>query len=140
MAIVDYNYYTGTYIGEPIAGDEFDRAEVKAERIINQITYGRAANYAALPTFQQQAIRDAVCAQVEYYALMGIDVSVNGAVSTGFTVGKVKVDGNAKVSATGAGSMICAAAITALEQTGLMNPQVETLGEPSIVGYQWGCG
>lgn len=138
MAIVDYAYYTGTYMGEPIAEADFPRAEAKAERIISQITHGRAANYAALPSFQQQAIQEAICAQVEYYGLMGIDVSIAGETSSGWTVGKVHVNGGNANKATGAVSMASPSAVAALEQTGLMNPQVETIGEPARVPYPWG--
>lgn len=137
MAIVDYSYYSTTYYGETIAESEFPRYEARAQRVINQITHGRAAHYAALPAFQQQAIKDAICAQIEYYVLNGIDVSVSGETSSGWTVGKVKVDGSNKGTASGGPSMVCAAAIAALEQTGLLNPQVPTLGDPSILPWGW---
>lgn len=140
MAIVDYAYYTGTYMGEPIAEADFPRAEAKAERIITQITHGRAAHYAALPPAYQAAIRDAICAQVEYYGLMGLDVSVAGEMSSGWTVGKVHVNGGSTNKATGAVSMVSPSAIAALEQTGLMNPQVHTVGDPPMVGFPWGWG
>ena len=78
MAIVCIEYYNNTYLGEPIATDEFQRATTRAERAVIQITHGRAANYAALHEFQQAAIRDAICAQIEYYAINGTDVAVNG--------------------------------------------------------------
>ncbi len=140
MAIVCIDYYTNTYMGEAIAPVEFQRASVKAERAITQLTHGRAANYAALPSYQQAAIRDAICAQIEYYALNGLDLSINGETgANGWTVGKVHVNGHASGSAarSGASTMICAAAIAALEQSGLMNPQVMTVGDGSF--YPWGC-
>lgn len=142
MAIVTLDYYNETYLGEPIAEADFPRAEAKAERIIAQITHGRAteANFAALPAFQQQAVKDAICAQVEYYSINGTDVSVNGETSSGWTVGKVRVDGGNKDKATGAASMICAAAVAALEQTGLMNPQVLTVGMPPQAVWPWPLG
>ena len=131
MQIVTYEYYHNVWFGEPIAGTEFARAEAKAERAVNLITYGRAAAFDALPAHLQNAVMDAICAQVEYYAIMGTDVSVNGDMGgAGWTVGKVHVNGGAGSAAakTGAASMLCAAAVAALEQTGLMNPQVETVG------------
>lgn len=137
MAIVDYSYYSTTYYGETIAEAEFPRYEARAQRVINQITHGRTAHYVALPAFQQQAIKDAICAQIEYYVLNGLDVSVSGETSSGWTVGKVKVDGSSKGAVSGGPSMVCAAAIAALEQTGLLNPQVPTLGDPSILPWGW---
>jgi hypothetical protein len=139
MAIVTYSYYTDTYLGEAVASDDFPQMDAKAERLINQITHGRASFFDALPAFQQQAIKDAICAQIEYYAVMGTDVSINGETSSGWTVGKVRVDGGIKNKETGAVSMVCAAAIAALEQTGLLNPQVPTLGEPPRLPWPWGC-
>lgn len=139
MAIVTYEYYASTYMGETIAEADFPRFEAKAERLITQITHGRAAHYAAFPPAYQEAIRDAICAQVEYYGLMGLDVSVAGEMSSGWTVGKVHVNGGSTNKATGAVSMVSPSAIAALEQTGLMNPQVFTAGDPSIFPLFWGC-
>lgn len=138
MAIVDLAYYNDVYLGEPVAETDFTRMEARAERAVILMTHGRVADFAALPAFQQSAIRDAICAQVEYYGLMGVDVSINGETSSGWTVGKVRVDGGNANKATGAVSMLCAAAIAALEQTGLLNPQVPTIGEPPVVPYPWG--
>jgi hypothetical protein len=140
MAIVTLEQYKNKYFGEPIATDEWQCANARAERAVIQITHGRAANFAALPAFQQEAIRDAICAQIEYYALNGTDVAINGENgANGWSVGKVHVNGHANgASSAGASSMICAAAIAALEQTGLLNPQVDTVGEPSRVPYPWG--
>ena len=138
MAIVTYSYYTDTYMGEPIAEADFPRAEAKAERLITQITHGRAADYAALPAFQQQAIQEAICGQIEYYGLMGLDVAIAGEMSSGWTVGKVRVDGGNASKATGAVTMVSPSAIAALELTGLLNPQVPTSGEPANVPYPWG--
>lgn len=138
MAIVTLDYYNNTYLGEPIASADFPRAEARAERLINQITFGRAANITALSEANQAAVKEAICAQIEYYALYGVDVSISGKTSDGWTVGKVRVDGGAKGSATGAATMVCPSAIAALEQTGLLNPQVATAGEPTLQPYPWG--
>ena len=138
MAIVTYEYYTGTYMGETIAEIDFPKYEAKAERLITQITHGRAANYAALPAFQQSAIHEAICGQIEYYTLMGLDVSIAGETSSGWTVGKVRVDGGSSSKASGAVTMVSPSAIASLEQTGLLNPQVVTIGEPPQAGYPWG--
>lgn len=140
MAIVCIEYYNNTYLGEPIATAEFQRATTRAERAVIQITHGRAANYAALSEFQQAAIREAICAQIEYYAINGTDVAVNGENgANGWTVGKVHVNGHANNAArAGASTMICAAAVAALEQTGLLNPQVDTIGELPRAPYPWG--
>lgn len=138
MAIVTESYYKDTYLGEPIATTDFPRAEMRAERIIAQITHGRATaeTFDALPAFQQAAVTEAICAQIEYYALFGVEISISGKTADGWTVGKVRVDGGASGKAnTGAATMACPAAIAALEQTGLLNPQVPTLGEPPLAPW-----
>ena len=141
MAIVTYKYYSETYLGEPIAETDFPRAEAKAERIINQITHGRSSNYDGLPSFQQDAVTEAICAQIEYYGLLGIDVSISGDLgSNGWTVGKVHVNGTngAWAGRNVSASMVCPAAMAALEQTGLLNPQVATFDKPgALVGWGW---
>jgi hypothetical protein len=142
MSIACYEYYIGTYMGEAVDEKDFPRMAAKAERVIKQITHGRAAHFAALPSFQQEALREAVCAQIEYYALMGTDVSVNGdSGGNGWSIGEMHLNGSASSAnkSTGAKTMICAAAIAALEQTGLLNPQVETIGEPSVIPWGWYC-
>lgn len=142
MAIVTETYYKNTFLGEPIASSDFPRAEMRAERIIAQITHGRATaeTFDALPAFLQNAVKDAICSQIEYYALYGVDISISGKTSDGWTVGKVRVDGGGSGKAkTGAATMACPAAIAALEQTGLLNPQVPTLGEPPIAPW-WLAG
>lgn len=138
MAIVSFEYYVSCYAGEPIAEDEFRSASAKAERLVNQITHGRAERFAALPAFQQQALKDAICAQIEYYALYGLEISISGKTADGWTVGKVRVEGGSGSTRTGAQTMVCPSALSTLEQTGLLNPQVETVGEPPRVPYPWG--
>ena len=64
MAIVNYAYYTQTYMGEAVAETDFPRLEARAERLISQITHGRAANYAALPVVMQEAVKTGICAQI----------------------------------------------------------------------------
>ena len=73
---------------------------------------------------------------------MGTDVSVNGdSGGNGWSIGEMHLNGSASSAnkSTGAKTMICAAAIAALEQTGLLNPQVETIGEPSVIPWGWYC-
>ena len=42
-AYVDYTYYSGTYLGTAIAQADFPRLAARAQAIIDQLTYGRAA-------------------------------------------------------------------------------------------------
>lgn len=138
MAIVTYAFYVQQYLGEPVAEDDFPRMEAKAERLINQLTHGRSSLFGDLPVFQQDAVKDAICAQIEYYSLMGTEISINGDTTggNGWTVGKVHINSRANnaQAKSAAESMLCSAAIAALEQTGLMNPQVPTIDKPPYYG------
>ena len=140
MAIVTYEYYTNTYCGEAIAECHFPQYANRATRQIINLTHGRAANFAVLPAFQQTAIQNAICAQIEYLILEGTESTVNGSSAGSWTVGKVHVDKGSSGSCAlnSATSMICAGAIAELEQTGLLNPQVPTLGDPVLLPYPWG--
>lgn len=139
MAIVSYEYYANTYCGEAIAESQFPQYANRATRQIVNLTHGRAADYATLPAFQQTAIQNAICAQIEYLTLEGKEITINGNSAGGWTVGKVRVDKGGSSNVTGATTMICAGAIAELEQTGLLNPQVPTVGSPTLLPYPWGC-
>ena len=138
MAIVSYFYYLQTYCGETIAETDFPQYEARAERQINNLTHGRAANFAALPAFQQTAIENAICCQAEYLYYEGAEVAINGTSSGGWTVGKVRVDKGSSGGISAGSTMVCAGAIAELEQTGLLNPQVPTLGDPILLPFPWG--
>lgn len=130
MAAVTFDYYTSTYIGDPsVTADDFPRMEARAEDLINQLI-----RYKTVPDMWQTAYKNAICAQVDYYAVYGIDLAVGGIASTGFTVGKVSVSGDQTMS--GAASMVAPAAKAYLEQTGLMNPSVPAAGWPRP--WLWG--
>lgn len=131
MAIVTADYYANTYHGETVAASDWDRYDARAEQTILQITRGRAVSD-SLPDALLPAVKNAVCAQIEYYVYNGIDIANAGRLSAGFSVGKVRVDSGAP---TGARSMVCPEAVAILEQTGLLNPNVDVLGRPSIM---WG--
>lgn len=130
MAIVTYEYYNNTYYGEPIAKAAFPRYELRAEELIASIT--RGADHDSLPSAFQTAYKKAICAQVEYYVLQGINVATEGA-STGdasYTIGKISVGrggSGSSAAASGGYSMIAPAARGYLEQTGLLSRHVDTL-------------
>lgn len=129
MSIVSYEYYTTTYLGELVSETDFPRYDLRAESVIKQITKGATEHFASMPSDLQEAVQNAICAQIDYFGLYGLDVAITGRAGGGFTVGKVSVSSGAEVKA-GASSIVCPAAIAYLEQTGLLNPQVDTLDRP----------
>ena len=82
-----------------------------------------------LPSLVQTLYRLAVCSQIDYLAVNGVESLYDGEDTVGFSVGKVRVDGKGKTSAGGAMSAsVSPAAISYLEQAGLMNPAVPVAG------------
>lgn len=126
--IVDYQYYADTYKGTEVDETSFPTLNAHASRIIGAMTRWQVdeTTIDRFPSIIQTLYRLAVCSQVDFLAINGVESISNGN-DTGFTVGKVKVDGKSGASAGGAMSAsISPAAKSYLEQTGLMNPQVPT--------------
>lgn len=131
MAIVSYEYYTTEYLGESVSQADFPRYDKRAESVIRNITKGATDNFESFTDGTKQAVKDAICAQIDYFGMYGVDVAITGRQGGSFTVGKVSVTNGAEVK-TGASSMVCPIAIAYLEQTGLLNPAVATVDKPFI--------
>ena len=130
-AIVDFAYYTGTYMGSEADETSFPALNAHAARVIGSMTRWQVdeSNFDQLPSFIQTLYKLAICSQIDFLSINGVESISGGEESVGFSVGKVRVDGKAKASAGGAMSAsISPAAISYLEQTGLMNPAVSVVG------------
>ena len=140
MAIVGFDYYMNVFFGETIAENEFPKYEARAEDIILLQTRGRVSedNLTSFPQRVQELIQKAICAQVEYLSIYGIDIANTGVTSGGFTVGKVSVNngGNSTADRIGAKSMISPLAINYLEQTGLLDPSVSVVDYISVIPFR----
>jgi len=129
-AIVDYTFYADTYKGSEADETSFPALNAHASRVISNMTRWQVneTTIDELPSLIQTLYRLAVCSQIDFIAINGME-SISGGNDTGFTVGKVRVDGNSKASTGGAMSAsVSPAAISYLEQTGLMNPAVPVAG------------
>lgn len=129
-AIVDFCYYNSVYMGSEADQASFPALNAHASRVIASMTRWQVdeTNFAELPSLIQTLYRLAICSQIDFLALNGVE-SISGGEEVGFTVGKVRVDGKAGASTGGAMSAsISPAAISYLEQTGLMNPSVPVVG------------
>lgn len=136
MALVSYEFYSGTYYGEPVAEADFSRYETRAEDLILGLIRKTATQAAALQADTLTAVRKAICAQVEYLYEYGMGVASYGReAGGGFTVGKVSVNEGSSAAASGARSMIAPAVYVYLEQTGLLDPAVPVAGMPA---QYWG--
>lgn len=138
MAIVDYSYYSTVFLGSEATETDFPAIEARAEDVISMMTRWAATDdtIASLPVFQQTLVKKAICAQVDYIAVNGIESMTAGNGGGGFTVGKVSVQG--KSASSGAGGvlaeLISPMAVAYLEQSGLLNPQVATGRDMPFVG------
>ena len=129
-AIVDFCYYQSVYKGSEADAASFPALNAHASRVIGSMTRWQVTseNLNDLPSLVQTLYKLAICSQIDYLAINGVD-SISGGDDVGFSVGKVRVDGKSKSSAGGAMSAsISPAAISYLEQTGLMNPAVPVAG------------
>ena len=138
-ATVDYSYYTDVYLGTEADEASFPALCARADDIVGAMTRWQvtADNIDSFPALVQTLYKKAICAQVDYFAVNGLDsiVAVSG---NGWTVGKVSVSGKSVVDTVRKGAMsdnIAPPALLYLEQTGLMNPQVPTVPEPSLIGW-----
>ena len=130
-AIVDFTYYKDTYKGTEADATSFPALNAHASRVIGAMTRWQVTseNLNDLPSLVQTLYKLAICSQVDYLAVNGVESIYDGEDTVGFSVGKVRVDGKAKASAGGAMSAsISPAAISYLEQSGLMNPAVPVVG------------
>ena len=141
MAMVDYAFYSQTYMGDVIGRDDFAKFEARAEDVVCMMTKWRvtANTIADLDELTAKLFRKAICAQADELYLNGYD-SIAGETSAGvgFTVGKVTVQGKASASAMGMGAMsgdIAPLALAYLEQTGLMNPSVPVYSHGPLAGW-----
>ena len=129
-AIVDYAYYANTYKGTEATEASFPALVAHAGRVIGAMTRWKVTEdtIGSFPTLTQTLYRLAVCSQVDFFAINGLE-SVNGGAGVGFTVGKVRVDAKQTAGASGRMSAsVSPAAVAYLEQTGLLYPGVTVFG------------
>lgn len=138
-AIVDYSYYSGTYKGTEVDQTSFPALCARASDIVGAMTRWQVTedNFGNYPTLTQTLYKKAICAQIDFFAVNGLDsVTLAAGSDTGFTVGKVSVHGRSGVS--GSGSMagnVAPMAQMYLEQTGLLNPAVPVARDMPLIGW-----
>ena len=142
MAIVDLAYYTTTYMGQEATDCDFPKLEARAEDVICSMARWMvtADTIASLTEYQQTLVKKAICAQVDFFAVNGLDVISSSSNGPGFTVGKVSVSGKSGSDYVRKGAMadyIAPMALLYLEQTGLLNPAVPVSPSEPFLG--WWC-
>jgi hypothetical protein len=134
-AVVDWAFYAETYMGSEADQASFPALSARACDVVGAMT--RWVDPDTLTGNVLTLYKKAVCAQIDYFAVNGLDSTAGGS-DKGFTVGKVSVQSGARQESSGVMSAHISPLVTMyLEQTGLMTPQVQTLREPYTVG--WWC-
>ena len=140
-AIVDYSFYSTVYMGQEADQASFPALCARAMDIVGAMTRWRVteSNFATFPEQVRTLYQKAVCAQVDFLGVNGLDsVNLSAGVDNGFTVGKVSVHGRSGTGITGSMSgSIAPMAQMYLEQSGLMNPAVSTEDIPPVYWGWW---
>lgn len=109
-------------MGTEADSTSFPALNAHAQRVIQTMTRWEVddTNLEEYPSLVQTLFKLAICAQVDFLSINGIE-SITTSGGTGFTVGKVRVDGKESSSKGGAMSAsISPSAVAYLEQTGLL--------------------
>ena len=138
--IVDYEFYSTVYAGNEVDETSFPSLSAKAEDVVGAMTHWAVTddNLSTLHPKIQTLYKKAVCAQIDFFGLNGLE-SAMGGTDRGFTVGTVSMSGKSGSDLVRKGAMVDSIAPMArmyLEQTGLMNPQVPTLPDMPV-GLWW---
>ena len=124
MAAVSYEFFKATYVGDPsVTETDFPRLEARAEDAVNALI-----RFRAVPAQFEKLYQKAICAQIDYFAIYGIEAASAGLMENSFTVGKVSITGGGASARSGGASMVSPQAVAYLEQTGLLNPAVPVAG------------
>ena len=126
MEIVTFSFYSEIYKGTEADASSFQKLYAHASRMVGAMTRWQVDedNFTDLSSFQQNLYRLAICSQIDFLSLNGLE-SINDTGGGGFTVGKVTVHGSSLSGNGGAMSASISPATTLyLEQSGLMYPGV----------------
>ena len=129
-AIVDFAFYSEVYMGSEADQASFPALNAQASRIVGAMTRWQVSEDTidSFPSMIRTLYRLAVCSQIDFLSINGVE-SINTDGNAGFTVGKVTIHGKSNANAGGAMSAkISPAALSYLEQTGLMNHAVPVWG------------
>jgi hypothetical protein len=137
MGVVDYEFYSGGYMGKEADETSFPALCARASDVIGALTrWADETKILSLPARIQTLFKKAICAQIDFFALNGVE-TINETGSGGFTVGKVTVHGKQNSGGSSGGraaDAVSPQAVLYLEQTGLMNPNVPTVGDIPFYG------
>lgn len=124
---VTNDYYTNEYAGIEINADKLNNFIKRAERDIDRLARFRIVEFDNMPEWKQKAIKNAVCAQVEFIAENGETASSYSSGNGTFSIGSYS-EGSRQTTDTSDSSMYSGAAADYLWPTGLMYTGVDYHG------------
>ena len=103
MAYVDFKYYTDTFHGEPVSETGFPALENRAAELIEELTMYRLNEYTfeGMSLAVQDAVKRAVCAEIEYIDANGGSDIDNGEALQSATLGKFSYSSSAMAAGDG---------------------------------------
>lgn len=129
MPYIDKKYYDDEFNGESVEDvTEFDRLAKRASEVVDQLTMYKVAmnGLESLNDFQQEQVKKATAAQVEFYSQMGGSAEVDaGDDYSNFVIGSFQYS-KGGASKNKQADRVSPAAISHLKQTGLLYSGVMT--------------
>jgi len=128
---VDSNYYGSEYEGEKVEDAVFTSLAKRATRLIDVLTDYQIPKI-GLDKFSEQVqkmIKDACCAQVEYYQIEGIQSDISGTTQSGgsLSIGGFCYSGEMQSTSKQA-NRVAPACLSYLEGTGLLRKRSVRIG------------
>lgn len=122
MSYVTQEYYTDTFQGESVDNADFPGLLQRASEIVEEMTVYRLTpvTFAAMAENVQEAVKKAVCAQIEYLNANGGSEMDNGTDMQSVSLGKFSYTKTSGVSASSGQSIYAPRAQRILLPTGLM--------------------
>lgn len=110
-------FYTGVYLGEPVDETDFPRLFARAQETLQALTLGRL--YTVDESLMDH-VKRALCAQIEYLHMMGVESATVGTSGGSFTTGHVSVSGGSSGGGESSAVTACARAQMHLFPTGIL--------------------
>lgn len=126
MAYLTYAEYAA--MGGEVSAQDFPAYDKAAENLIDVATQFAAVN--GLPNSIMPMFKKAVCAQIDYLGVYGLDAAWTGARPQGFKVGEVSVTNASSSTGEARFTAISPIAMSILEQIGLMSRHVSVATDP----------
>lgn len=127
---VDETYYTTEYMGEPVEPADFQKLVVRASRLIDVLTDYQIPKI-GLDKFTeevQEQIKNACCAQIEFYQVEGIFADISGSTASGGSVSISSFSYSGLQSTSKQANRVAPACLTFLDATGLLRKRSVRIG------------